>query len=78
MEKFIGYSVAILGLIVAIIILLAVFFGVTGLIIWGIGNSIIYLFGLNYIWTFWHGVICSFVIWGICWIIRHMIKLKGE
>lgn len=30
-----------------------------GLFFWGIGNFVIVVFGINYTWTFWHGVVIS-------------------
>ena len=35
------------------------------LIIWGVGNAIIYLFALPTIWTYWQSVIVTLLILGI-------------
>ena len=29
------------------------------LIFWGLGNLVIWVFKINYVWTIWHGLICE-------------------
>lgn len=31
------------------------------LIFWGVGNLIVYVFSINYAWTFLHGLICTLI-----------------
>ena len=53
-----GFKMAglVLGVIIAVIAMLAFVIGVSGLIYWGIGAFVVWAFGINFIWTFWHGV----------------------
>ena len=46
------------GLIIGIIIALIVIIAGT-LIFWGLGNLVIWVFKINYVWTIWHGLICE-------------------
>lgn len=53
---------------IIIIVTLALVAGVIAfeaLIIWGVGNAIIYLFALPTIWTYWQSVIVTLLILGI-------------
>lgn len=53
---------------IIIIVTLALVAGVIAfeaLIIWGVGNAIIYLFALPAIWTYWQSVIVTLLILGI-------------
>lgn len=45
--------ICILGLLLVIVI--------GGLIMWGIGNLIIYVFHINYDWTFLHGIVADLI-----------------
>ena len=49
--------------IVGLIGLLCVYF-LGSLIFWGLGNLIIYVFGINYTWTFLHGLV-TFLIYQV-------------
>ena len=31
------------------------------LVLWGLGNLVIWVFHIGYSWTIWHGLICEFV-----------------
>lgn len=53
---------------ITIIVMLALVAGIIAfeaLIIWGVGNAIIYLFALPTIWTYWQSVIVTLLILGI-------------
>lgn len=53
---------------IIIIVTLALVAGIIAfeaLIIWGVGNAIIYLFALPAIWTYWQSVIVTLLILGI-------------
>lgn len=52
MKKILVY---LISLIVALIIIIGAFL-LSGLIFWGLGNLIIYLFKINCQWTFFHGL----------------------
>lgn len=50
------YIFSVLGIsIIAIVLAL----GISSLIFWGLGNLIIWVFNINYIWTIWHGLVCA-------------------
>lgn len=49
--------------IIAIILGLAIGFGLSGLILWGIGVFIIWAFGIAFTWTYCHGLAVAFIIW---------------
>lgn len=53
----------ILVSIIAIIIGLALGFGLSGLIFWGIGAFIIWAFEIAFTWTYWHGLAVAFIVW---------------
>ena len=44
------------------LILIALFWGLEGLIFWGIGSFIVWAFGINFIFTFWHGLAIAFIV----------------
>ena len=51
------YLLVGLGTILTIAFLLSL----SALIFWGLGNLIIWVLKINYIWTFWHGLACALV-----------------
>ena len=51
----------VLGTSIGAILIIALCFGLSSLIFWGIGNLIIWAFKINYVWTIWHGLICALV-----------------
>lgn len=69
MKNIIIFLLTILVILFAIGIVL----GLGGLVAWGIGNAIIYLFGINYAWTFWHGFISVFILWGIKFLLNNFL-----
>lgn len=48
--------------ILAIILGFIIGLGLQGLIFWGIGSFIIWAFGINFVFTFWHGLAISLII----------------
>lgn len=54
----------VLGVVMAVIVALAVF-AIMSLIVWGIGNAIIYLFAFSATWTYLQSCITVFALWGI-------------
>lgn len=65
--KIIGYVIGILVAVLGI-------FALVSLIIWGIGNAIIYLFTLPATWTYWKSCVTTFLIWGIRQIVKSYIR----
>ena len=61
MKDFISAVLLIIGVIIGIILLLAIIFGIGGLIWWGIGYFVVWAFGINFTWTFWHGLAVELV-----------------
>ena len=47
-------------------------FLLAGLVFWGLGNLVIYLFRLNYEWTFFHGLGTELIIFIIKLIIKEL------
>ena len=45
------------------LLLLVLAFGFSGLVMWGIGSFIIWVFGISFTWTYWHGLAVAFIIW---------------
>lgn len=39
------------------LVLLAI--SIETVILWGVGNLVIWVFNINYTWTIWHGLICA-------------------
>lgn len=79
MEKvleLIGIIFWIIIIIAVVLVVMGLFIGLGGLVVWGIGNGIIYLFGLNAVWTYYHGCVSAAIIYGIGWMYRKV--LKGE
>lgn len=73
MENLFTVIACIIGIIATLAIVLGVFF-LIALIIWGIGNAIIYLFAMSVTWTYWQSCITTFLIWGIRQIIKFCIR----
>lgn len=63
--------------IIFFLIIFGIIMSIGGLVVWGIGNAIIFLLGLNYAWTFLHGVFVTFIIWGIGFMIKNFMNLKN-
>lgn len=45
------------------LLLLVLAFSFSGLVMWGIGSFIIWVFGISFVWTYWHGLAVAFIIW---------------
>ena len=60
--------------IIAIILGLAIGFGLSGLIFWGIGAFIIWAFGISFTWTYWHGLAVAFIVWILSSIFKVTVK----
>lgn len=58
MEKMIG----LIAIIMMILALVAVVYGLGGLVFWGIGSFVIWAFGINFVFTFWHGLAIAFIV----------------
>ena len=52
--------IAILGALLGIL-LFALELGLGSLIFWVLGLLVVKVFGIAYIWTFWHGLVCELV-----------------
>ena len=63
----------ILGTIIVLVTVLVIFSGIS-LIVWGIGNAIIYLFALSMTWTYLQACITVFVLWGIRKILKWLFS----
>ena len=46
-----------MGKMLYVLIYVLLVLGVNSLIMWGLGNLIIYVFKINYTWTFLHGFV---------------------
>ena len=63
----------IIGDLIVLIIVLFIF-AITSLIVWGIGNAIIYLFVLPMTWTYLQACITVFALWGIRKILKWLFS----
>lgn len=43
------------------ILIMSMLFSLSALIFWGLGSLIIWVFKINFAWTFWHGLVCALV-----------------
>ena len=48
-------------IVLGTIFIIAFAFVLSSLIFWGLGNLIIWIFKINYTWTFLHGLACALV-----------------
>lgn len=75
MNKFI----TLLGILCGALFIVAFYVVLGGLIVWGVGNGIIYLFGLSSTWTYWQGCVTGMVLYGVGWLLRLLKnQLKGD
>lgn len=63
----------ILGIVAVLIVVLSIF-AIISLIVWGIGNAIIYLFVLPMTWTYLQACITVFALWGIRKILKWLFS----
>lgn len=73
MENLFKIVVCVIGILAAFAVVLGIF-ALISLIIWGIGNAIIYLFAMSVTWTYWQSCITTFLIWGIRQILKFCIR----
>lgn len=59
----------IIGIIATLVIVLGIF-ALKALIIWGVGNAIIYLFAISATWTYWQSCVTAFLAWGVRKIVK--------
>ena len=52
----------IISSVLFVVLCLLIVFGLSGLILWGIGVAVCKVFEINYNWTFWHGLITGIVL----------------
>ena len=64
MENLFTIIVCVIGIIAALVIVLGIF-ALEALIIWGVGNAIIYLFAISATWTYWQSCVAAFLAWGV-------------
>ena len=62
MEKILTGIMAVLLTVIGVLIVLAVVYGLGGLVFWVIGSFIIWAFGINFVFTFWHGLAIAFIV----------------
>lgn len=73
MNKFI----TLLGILCGALFIIAFYVVLGGLIVWGVGNGIIYLFGLSATWTYWQSCVTGMVLYGVGWLLR-LLKNQVE
>jgi hypothetical protein len=50
-------------IILGVVLVIIGAFGLSGLLMWGIGSFIIWAFKISFVWTYWHGLAVAFIIW---------------
>ena len=73
MENLFTVIACILGIIAILAIVLGIF-ALEALIIWGVGNAIIYLFAISATWTYWQSCVAAFLAWGVRKIVKFCIR----
>lgn len=58
-------SMLVLILLVTIVVFLGIVFGGLSLVVWGLGNAIIWIFNLSATWSFLQSLVTVLVLWGI-------------
>lgn len=48
--------------LLAMLIMICLVLGLSGLIYWGIGSLVVYVFDLSYTWTYLHGLVCALLV----------------
>lgn len=43
------------------ILIIAILLSLSAIIFWGLGNLVILVFSIDFVWTFWHGLVCALV-----------------
>ena len=73
MENLFTVIAYVIGIIAVFAIVLGIF-ALEALIIWGVGNAIIYLFAIFATWTYWQSCVAAFLAWGIRKIVKFCIR----
>lgn len=50
-------------IVLAVVLAVIAAFALSGLLMWGIGNFIVWAFKISFVWTYWHGLAATFIIW---------------
>lgn len=58
MKKFLSYIIAVVG----ILAIFTVLYGVSGVIVWGVGKFVIDVFEVNYKWGYLHGLATALIL----------------
>lgn len=73
MKELEGVACLLILAIVLVALVLGIF-ALGALIIWGVGNAIIYLFAIPIVWTYWKSCVTIFLIWGLRKILKFCFK----
>ena len=73
MENLFTIIVCVIGIIATLVMVLGIF-ALEALIIWGVGNAIIYLFAISATWTYWQSCVTAFLAWGVRKIVKFCIR----
>lgn len=73
MENLFTVIACIIGIIATLVIVLGIF-ALEALIIWRVGNAIIYLFAISATWTYWQSCVTAFLAWGVRKIVKFCIR----
>lgn len=68
----------VIGLFLLVFVILMAWYGIFGLICWGVVNGILFLFGIPTTFTYIQGLILAFVIRGIRIILRQIVKIENK
>ena len=66
----------IIGAIIALF-LVAIIFAITGLIWWGVGALVVFAFGIDFTWTYLHGLAIAVLAWALKGIIKITDSKEG-
>lgn len=73
MENLFTVIVCVIGIIATLVVVLGIF-ALEALIIWGVGNAIIYLFAISATWTYCQSCVTAFLAWGVRKIVKFCIR----
>jgi hypothetical protein len=73
MENLFTVIACVIGIMGTLAIVLGIF-ALEALIIWGVGNAIIYLFAISATWTYWQSCVTAFLAWGVRKIVKFCIR----
>lgn len=69
-------SILVLILLVTIVVVLGIIFGGLSLVVWGLGNAIIWIFNLSATWSFLQSLVTVLVLWGIKMLLKWILGDK--